>query len=182
MALEDILATLRREAEEQAARILAQARESAGRAREEARAQAEAWREQMKAETGRELDSIRLRRLTEARLLALRALREEREAWFQRVFARVRARLEADRDRPGYVDRFTALKDEALEALPEPSRVRVDPRDASLAPDAEPTLVSWGGVELEAADGRIVRNTLEERLARAEPELRRIAAHALGLP
>jgi vacuolar-type H+-ATPase subunit E/Vma4 len=58
---------------------------------------------------------------------------------------------------------------------------RIDPRDEALAPQGESTLETWGGVELEAADGRVVRNTLEERLRRAEPELRRLAAHALGL-
>ena len=59
---------------------------------------------------------------------------------------------------------------------PCPARVlRVDPRDADLAGGVAPglrvdaTLDTWGGVELASDDGRTVRNTLEERLANAEP-------------
>ena len=74
---------------------------------------------------------------------------------------------------------FGALLAESRAALPSARELRVDPRDADLAlPLAdglgvESTLETWGGLELASDDGRTIRNTLEERLANAEPLLRR---------
>ena len=51
---------------------------------------------------------------------------------------------------------------------------RISPLDHGLT--VEPTLSSWGGCELDDGQGRVVRNTLEQRLAAAEPELRRLLA------
>jgi hypothetical protein len=39
--------------------------------------------------------------------------------------------------------------------------------------DVEPALDTWGGLELVDDDGRLVLNTVEERLANAELLLRR---------
>jgi hypothetical protein len=59
--------------------------------------------------------------------------------------------------------------------------LRVDPRDAALAADLvaeldarleiQGTLETAGGVELVRGEDRVVRNTVEERLANAEPAL-----------
>ena len=51
---------------------------------------------------------------------------------------------------------------------------------AELEVDA--SLDTWGGVEVAGADGRRVRNTLEERLARADAELRLTAARLIPEP
>ena len=71
---------------------------------------------------------------------------------------------------------------EALGALPSGRRVLVDPRDEDLARRTaaelhvdllvEPVLTTWGGVLLDGGEGRVARNTLEERFANAEPALR----------
>jgi V/A-type H+/Na+-transporting ATPase subunit E len=64
--------------------------------------------------------------------------------------------------------------------------LRIDPRDADLAGGVaqglrvEPTLDTWGGVELASNDGRTVRDTLEERLANAELLLRERLAQRLA--
>ena len=44
----------------------------------------------------------------------------------------------------------------------------------------DPALDTWGGLELAGDDGRTIRNTLEERLANAEPLLRRRFAQRLA--
>jgi vacuolar-type H+-ATPase subunit E/Vma4 len=125
--------------------------------------------------------ALRHRLVNAARLEALRQTRASQETIFAAAHSQLRERLREARSRPDYAALFAALLAEAQAALPGATVIRIDPLDAALAPHAESTLDTWGGVELEAADGRIVRNTLEERLRRAEPELRRLAAHALGL-
>ena len=62
----------------------------------------------------------------------------------------------------------------------------VDPRDEDLARRTvaelgtdiavEPALETWGGVVGDGGDGCLARNTLEERLANAEPALRLVLA------
>ena len=61
---------------------------------------------------------------------------------------------------------------------PTATRLRVDLRDerlaAAVAPAlaVEPVLETWGGAVVCSDDGRLARNTVEERLANAEPTLR----------
>lgn len=134
------------------------------------------------------------RRLAAARLDAQNRVRQVREEAFQDALAALRARLTTVREEPGYAQMLASLVAEALEALPSGKRLLVDPRDEDLARRTaaeldlellvEPTLQTWGGVVLDGGEGRVVRNTLEERLANAEPSLRlelaRIAASAIG--
>ena len=69
---------------------------------------------------------------------------------------------------------------ESLEALPAATVLRVDARDEVLAAgmlagrvlQVRAELETAGGVDVSSGDGRAVRNTFEERLANAEPELR----------
>ena len=74
---------------------------------------------------------------------------------------------------------FAALLAESRAALPAARELRIDRRDRDLARPladglgVELTLDTWGGLELASDDGRTLRNTLEERLANAEPLLRR---------
>ena len=75
----------------------------------------------------------------------------------------------------GPIPALPALLAESRAALPGGAELRVDPRDLDLATAlagglrVDPTLDTWGGVELAGDDGRTIRNTLEERLANAEP-------------
>ena len=57
--------------------------------------------------------------------------------------------------------------------------MRTSPRGVAYGLRVEPTLDTWGGVELASDDGRTVRNTLEERLANAELLLRERLAQRL---
>ncbi|MHC4938856.1 MAG: V-type ATP synthase subunit E [Planctomycetota bacterium] len=182
MALDDILATIRREAEEFAARRLADAREEADGIEADARREADELRAGMEARLGAQAGEYRRRQINRARLHHLQAERAAREQVFAQAFAQLSAALENARSREDYARIFAMLLAEADRALPDASIVRIDPRDAGHVDDrtVETTLRSWGGVELAAADGRVVRNTLEERLRRAEPELRRLAANALA--
>jgi len=181
MPLANVLEAIRREASEEAERRLDDARQRAQAIEDEAHVQAERLREQMEAEAAREgAESLR-QQVQAARLQALRETRRRREEIFQQAQAEVRQALSTARDEENYPALLEALVAEARTALPDAALARVDPRDAAREPSAEPCLETWGGVELEAADGRIVRNTLEERLRRAEPELRRLAARAMGL-
>jgi vacuolar-type H+-ATPase subunit E/Vma4 len=145
-------------------------------------------REPVDAQEGA-LQAEAARRRSAARLDADRMLREAREESMQEALAVLRARLAALRDGKAYPELLGALLREAHEALPGATSVLVDARDAELVRDladglgVEPALELWGGVVLESDAGRCVRNTLEERLANAEPALRteltRIAEAAL---
>ena len=184
MPLKDLLDALQSEANEERTRlqtgaeaeaeaILVRAREEAARAREEVlRAHAPA--------TEREGE----RRVALARLEAARLRREAREAAFSLLFAEAGSRLAAARDEPRYPDAMRALLQDALAALPDAATARVNPADEALAsglarglgaPRALRVVADagvGGGVMLESEGGRVVRNTLEERLSNAEPYLR----------
>jgi len=181
MPLANVLEAIRREASEEAERRLDDARQRVRAIEEEAHVQAARLHEQMEAAVASEgAESLR-QQVQAARLQALRESRRRREDVFQQAQEEVRQAIRAARDEENYPALFKALMAEARAALPNAALARVDPRDADLDPSAEACLDTWGGVELEAADGRIVRNTLEERLRRAEPELRRLAARTMGL-
>jgi vacuolar-type H+-ATPase subunit E/Vma4 len=88
---------------------------------------------------------------------------------------------------PEYLQILRHLLVESLREIDTPPVIAVDPWDLALAHQAlagldndgqlEATLTTWGGVEVRTVDGRIiVRNTLESRLARAEPFLRALVA------
>jgi V/A-type H+/Na+-transporting ATPase subunit E len=85
-----------------------------------------------------------------------------------------------------YPELFRTLLAESRAALPAARELRVDPRDRDLAHTTadglrvDPTLKTWGGLELASDDGRTIRNTVEERLVNAEPLLRRRFAQRLA--
>jgi len=128
--------------------------------------------------------------LSGARLEALRIRRGAREVAFRAILDDLRDRLAGFRDDPRYPRVLGALVRESLAALPAATTLRVDPRDAAIATGVlrelrrddlavEACLDTCGGVELASADARLVRNTLEERLENARPDLRlRLAAAA----
>lgn len=181
VALEAILRAMRREAAEDLARIVAdtdrQVEEILRPAREEAARIAVEVRRAREAEACTEAERIRL----SARARAATRLREAREQAYARALERAREALASTRERPGYPGILRDLVEEALQALPDARALHVDPLDADLARrlDVEgsdgveivPGLQTWGGA-VAVADGREVRNTLEERLLRADPYLR----------
>jgi vacuolar-type H+-ATPase subunit E/Vma4 len=185
MALTDLLRAI--EADADAERALAD-RATAAEADaivERARREAQALEAELATtpEQPARAEAERLRAL--ARLEAVEASRSAGEAAFAATLAGVRAELAGVRGMDGYPALFRALLAESRAALPAARELRVDPRDmefaASLAGglDVRPTLDTWGGLELASDDGRIIRNTLEERLANAEPLLRRRFARRL---
>ena len=121
-----------------------------------------------------------------ARLDAARAMRGEREEAFASLLTRVRADLGALRAGAGYPRLFRALLDEARAALPGATEIRVDRRDLDIATPlarglrVDPTLETWGGIELASDDGCVIRNTVEDRLANADLLLRSRFAERLA--
>ena len=122
-----------------------------------------------------------------ARLEAADTVLAAREEAYASVLGRVREELSALRGSPAYPRVFAALLNESRTALPQARELRVDRRDGelagSMADDLRVVTVldTWGGLELAGEDGRTVRNTLEERLANADPLLRGRFGQWLGL-
>lgn len=89
--------------------------------------------------------------------------------------------LAGRRERPDYRRLLSVLLEEAA-SVAIPTVIRVDPADAELVTDVagamrldaevRPDLESIGGLAVQTADGRLVIDTLEERLRNADPLLR----------
>jgi vacuolar-type H+-ATPase subunit E/Vma4 len=190
VGLEELLSALRTEAAEEAARIETESRREAERILAEARAEARRLEEEPARAQEAALEAEAGRRLALARLDAARAVREARERAFADALAALREALAGLREEARYPDVLPELVREACGGLPGGRELRVDPRDRSLAEEAArglgakvevfPALATWGGVELASDDGRLLRNTLEERLANAEPSLRLLFAELAG--
>jgi V/A-type H+/Na+-transporting ATPase subunit E len=182
MALSDLLAGLKAEAAAEDARLDAETRAEAARIDREAHDEARILQEEALRVVEGELRGEAETRRARARLAAAAAVRQAREDAFREFLAEVRRRLDAIRESPSYPSVLRALLREGLAALPAAGVLRVDPRDERAAADllaelgAEVeiagTLETAGGVELARGEDRIVRNTVEERFANAEPALR----------
>lgn len=183
MALPDIVEAIRAETD---ARILAIQREAEERAaviRQEgsdAAAAAETALAGARAEeAARAQDRIRNR----ARLESDRLVREAREAIVQQIFSDVELRLSRLAETEEHAGLFRQLAEEAISVLPEASVAHVAPHDEPRAraffdTDVEVVadLETRGGLVLTSRDGRTVHNTLEVRVQRAEPHMRRLIA------
>ena len=133
--------------------------------------------------TDRQVASI----VDRARLDARRARLRSIESAYQTTLDAVRARLGGVRATAAYREIVAALLDEALRVVPDPERAVVDAADTGLVrvlldervlgcavvASHTPRL---GGLDLEAADGRVVRNTFDARLDRADVRLRALVA------
>jgi V/A-type H+-transporting ATPase subunit E len=182
MALSDLLAGLKAEAdaeqEQLEAETSAEVTRIAGEAQAEARRLEKGALQVVEHDLRREVEAKHAR----ARLVAAAAVRQARDDSFRECLGEIRGRLEAARDSPTYPTVLRALLLESLAALPGATVLRVDPRDegmaalllADLGVDLEivATLQTAGGVELADGEDRAVRNTIEDRLANAEPALR----------
>lgn len=186
MGLEDILRAIEREAEEERSRIQADAQQEIDALIDRAREEATRIEEDVRRDGEKRDRADAERVLLRARAEALRRLRGSREAVYAQALERARSRLASIRATPAYLPMFRAMQEEALSAMREAEVVQVDPRDAALAEGLlpgsslrlciRPDIETWGGVVVRTQDGRGVRNTLEERLERAEPFLRPIVA------
>lgn len=144
------------------------------------------------AATGRRADHI----VNAARLDADRSRRSAVEQVYDDLRVRVGERLSGIRDDPVYPILLGQLVDECRAVLPEAAVLAVDEADVEQARHilaeigwdgcrVEGAIATVGGAVAQAGDGRSVVNTLETRLERADPHLRRLAAElipALGSP
>jgi vacuolar-type H+-ATPase subunit E/Vma4 len=183
MALEDLLQAIESEADADRARAADEAAAAAAAVVEDARRDAVALEAELTHAGAAEGHRAAAHERALAHLDAAATIRSAREEAFVSLLSGIRAELAAVRETSAYPELFQALIAESRAALPGAWELRVDPRDADLVGGVadglrvEPTLDSWGGVELASDDGRTVRNTLEERLANAELLLRgRLAA------
>ncbi|MBI3962024.1 MAG: hypothetical protein HY335_04650 [Deinococcus sp.] len=184
MSLESILAAIEASGEVEVARLGAEAAARAQQIVAEAELKAVAIQEAARQPAAGE----RARRLHQAKLVALRLVGEVRQRLVEAALAETRRRLASARASPDYALRL--LIQEALSALGSAELaggwplVEVDPRDEALARrildelGVDLAIVSalhcWGGVVVRSGDGRVVvTNTLEARLERAIPFLRR---------
>jgi vacuolar-type H+-ATPase subunit E/Vma4 len=191
MALSELLAGLKAEADAEEAQLEAETRAEATRIRAAAETEARTLHEEALRAAEAELRLETERRRAKARLAAAATVREAHEEAFRELLDEARLRLESVRASASYPSVLRALLRESLHALPGATEVRVDPRDEPLAADllAElgvelelvGTLQTAGGVELTRGTDRAVRNTVEERLANAEPALRLLFGRAQPL-
>jgi V/A-type H+/Na+-transporting ATPase subunit E len=183
MALEELLTSLREEASGEIAQLDAGARREAEEVLAEAERLAAEQAGRMLAEAEAHARAAAATAVAAARAEAGAARRSARERELTEVSSQVRLHLGQVRRSARGPTVLAALLDEARAVVPEADRVRVDPADAALARDllaerglrAEVVadLPTSGGVLLGDAEGRLVDNTLETRLAGAWPGLRR---------
>jgi vacuolar-type H+-ATPase subunit E/Vma4 len=192
VGLAELLAALEGDAREEIERLDAETRREVGQVLEQAEQRAaDEERERLRSEE-RKLAAEATTVLSRARRDAGRILRDAREALFLEALDDLRARLARVREQPDYHDLLRQLIVEALAALPANVllELRIDARDEALAMqivrelgrmnvEVSAGLETWGGIELATDDGRLVRNTIEERLANAETALRLRLATAL---
>lgn len=182
MALVEILAALRSEGDEEIARITAENDAALAGLTQTAREQAK--QAEAAAATARDesltKDAAIIR--NRAELHVARRLQEAREAVFQEILGLARDRLSRFRNDPAYLATLAVLAKECATFLGTIDVVMADPRDEELVEkvlsDLGPaefrlSLECWGGIVAHDGKGVFVRNTLEDRLRRAEPDLRR---------
>jgi vacuolar-type H+-ATPase subunit E/Vma4 len=182
MALSDLLAGLEAEAAAEEAQLEMETSAEVIRIDAAAKRAARLLREEALREVEDELRREAEARRSRARLAAAAAVRQARDDSFRECLENVRGRLEAIRNSSSYPAVLRALVRESLAALPAATVLRVDPRDERMAADLLTelgfdleivgTLQTAGGVELARGEDRAVRNTIEDRLANAEPALR----------
>ena len=186
MALRDLLRAIETEADADRARAADEAAAAAAAVVEDARRDARALEAELTGAGAAEGRRAAAHELALARLDAAATVRSAREQAFLSLLSGIRAELAAVRETSAYPKLFHALVAESRAGLPNACELHVDPLDADLAgtvaPDLriEPTLDTWGGVELASDDGRTIRDTLEERLANAELLLRERLAQRLA--
>jgi vacuolar-type H+-ATPase subunit E/Vma4 len=186
MGVETIVEAIGSEAAEQIAAIESECDRTVARIAQEAATRADGERRKWAGSRDEEAERKRSGIVNRARLDADRHLAEVREELFQQALARVTGMLEELTAEPRYEAIFRALYEEAIAIVPdEDARVLVRPEDRELAEHliaerggagtVDATRSCIGGLDVETADGRCVRNTFDSRLGLSERELRRLA-------
>ncbi len=183
MALTDILEAIRVETDAEIAAIEAEGEARAAAIAEEGDRAAAAVEAELAATRDEEAATAAKRIRNKAKLEADRQVRASREAIVQRIFADVEQRLVGLRSAPDYGAILVRLAGEAIAVLPNAAVVHIDPRDAAHLDarlgrplDVVADLSTSGGLLVSSPDGRTVHNTVEVRLERAAPHLRRLIA------
>jgi vacuolar-type H+-ATPase subunit E/Vma4 len=189
MALHDLLAAIEAEAAADIERLRTERhREAATIISDAERRSAELEQSAVSAAEQAEREAGERRLMTARQAIAGR-LREVQEAAYQQIATDVRAGVLAARERDDYPVILAALLHEARSALPAGSNVQVAPADELLIRRmlrdesrlrVTVTLPNTGGVEVTDGAGAVARNTLEDRLAAAEPELRALVGRLLA--
>lgn len=181
MALPDLLAAIEAEAAAEAARLRAERTTAAAAILADAGQQAADLQATAVAAAESEERQAGELRLAAARAAASGRIRDAREAAYQQILGDVRAELGAIRGCGDYPEILARLIAEARDMLPGCVTLRVDPADEALARRllhgddelrVEPVLRSDGGAEVADGAGATAINTVEARLAAAEPVLR----------
>ena len=190
MALETIVSAIAAEADAEVERITNETSrrvesiltEAGARALEE---QAR-WESSRAEETNQAVAGI----VNRARLEADRKVADAREALFQEALVRLDDRIRRAVAGSEYLGIFQALHTEAVTVVPDPdATVLVRPSDVELAQRVargrsatgavKGVLDCIGGLDVEADDGRSVRNTIDSRLLQSERRLRRLAVEVI---
>jgi len=194
MGLKAILDAIRAEGEAQINKIEAEARTHSYEILANAGMEAEEEKEKVRVTTIAPAVRERARKLHHAHLESLQHIGNVRESLVDSALDRTQGRLAGMRREANYPKILRQLTREALDDLAgsmEGSgeiQIQVDPRDKALMTHILQemgkelvityNLKCWGGLIAKSKDGRIVViNTLEARLERATPYLRRLLAN-----
>lgn len=196
MSLQAILDAIQASGENQGREVEARARAQVEQILAGAQLEARQLSEESRAAASAPADAERARILHQARLEALQIIGDEREALIGEALSRIREYLAGVRSNAAYLATLRRLAEEALTELGPleeagGTRLKADPRDKEslegvlqglgLELPVHYDLHCWGGLTAMSEDGRVVViNTLEARLARATPHLRRYLARLFG--
>jgi vacuolar-type H+-ATPase subunit E/Vma4 len=197
MGLQAILDTIHASGEARVCEIEARVQAQAQETREQARAEAQRLREEALAAASALAARERARIIQQARLETLRIVGNVREALVDMALHRTHERLAGMRTDAAYSAMLRRLIDGALAELrgslreEEQARLEADPRDRALLESilfdtgldlpVSYEIDCWGGLIAKSEDSRVVvLNTLEARLERAMPYLRRYLGALFG--
>lgn len=196
MSLEAILSAIETGGREEAGALVQQAQSEAAAIIEAAQREAQRVQQDARERAVTPAYRERARILHRARLEALRTVGDARETAIDAILAQARIILSQMRSTPAYPRTLRRLTEESLAELERSledrgaARLEIDARDEALMAEIirslnlqlplSCTLQCWGGLVASSQDGRIVViNTLESRLDRALPFLRRDLAALL---
>ncbi|MDH3294348.1 MAG: V-type ATP synthase subunit E family protein [Acidimicrobiia bacterium] len=191
MALDGILATIGSDGDSVVRELEDTATRRVAALADKARAEAIRVEQETAASRNRIAEQEAARLVDRARLEARRASLDAVETAYQEALADLRIRLSSLRGAGSYPVILARLLDEGLSLLPDATGVDVDPADVELMGSllaergrSEVEVVTTssrsGGLDLLAADGRLLRNTFESRLGRADRQLRQLVAEQLA--
>jgi vacuolar-type H+-ATPase subunit E/Vma4 len=191
MGLDAIIDAIAAEAESHRAEIRAETDARVDEILRRARAGAAEDQDRLEHARDEEAQRASARIKNRAQLEADRQLARARELLFQESLDRLRDRLTDIVAGPGYEEILLALYSEAASVVPDDDATilvrAADRRSAegmvttgATVSRIDASLQCTGGVDIEAKDGRAVRNTLDARLRRCESELRHLAVQLIA--